>query len=143
MKHIDGASGNPGERIKSNIKEGRSRGFGAVTVARLAPGETLSVLDGEATTIRIDHGEVWITEDGSFIDHILSAGQLYTFDRPGLALVAAQAASRVTVYAPRLGARPGRIATTHRVLYERPTWRTIVATVWPASMLQASRSPAL
>ena len=127
----------------SNMREARSRGFGAVTVAPLAPGETLSVLNGEATTIRIDRGEVWITEEGSFVDHILRAGHRYTFDRPGLAIVAAQVAARVTLYAPRMGARAARIATNHRVLYERGTWRTILALLLPSSMLRASRSSAV
>ena len=127
----------------SYMEEARSRGFGAVTVAPLAPGETLSVLNGEATTIRIDRGEVWITEEGSFVDHILRAGHRYTFDRPGLAIVAAQVASRVTLYAPRMGARAARIATNHRVLYERGTWRTILALLLPSSMLRASRSSAV
>ena len=53
-----------------------------MTAASLAPGESLTVVDGEASTIRIDRGEVWLTEHGSFIDHLLVAGQAYTFDRP-------------------------------------------------------------
>ena len=124
----------------TKTKEARSRGFGAVTVAPLATGETLSILDGVATRIRIDSGEVWITEEGSFIDHILRAGQRYTFDRPGLAIVAARAASRVTLYAPRMGARARRIATARRVLYQRSTWRTILAMLWSPFTLRASRS---
>ena len=80
--------------------------------AFLARGESLAVVDGEASTIRIDRGEVWLTEHGSFIDHILVAGQSYTFDRPGRAIVAAQAESRVTVLAPH----EGRIFVTLRQL---------------------------
>ena len=62
--------------------------------ASLAPGESLAVVDGLASTLRIDCGEVWLTEHCSFIDHILVAGQSYTLDRPGKAIVAAQTESR-------------------------------------------------
>ena len=74
-----------------------------MTTAVMARGDRLSVTDGEATTIRIDRGCVWITEEGSVVDHVLEAGQRYTFDRPGVALVAAQNEVRVTLLAPRVG----------------------------------------
>ena len=103
-----------------------------MTAASLARGESLSVLDGVASTIRIDRGEVWLTEHGSFIDHILVAGQSYTFDRPGKAIVAAQADSRVTVLAPDEGPPAARIATGRRTLYARPWWWILPALLWPA-----------
>ena len=101
--------------------------------ASLAAGESLAVVDGVASTIRIDRGEVWLTEHGSFIDHILVAGQSYTFDRPGKAIVAAQAESRVTVLAPDEGPPPARIATARRTLYARPLRWLLPALLWPAS----------
>ena len=101
--------------------------------AFLARGESLAVVDGEASTIRIDRGEVWLTEHGSFIDHILVAGQSYTFDRPGRAIVAAQAESRVTVLAPHEGPPSARIATARRSLYARPLRWMLPALLWPAS----------
>jgi hypothetical protein len=40
----------------------------------LLPEEVLIITDGVGTTMRIDGGEVLITEEGSFIGHLLSAG---------------------------------------------------------------------
>ena len=117
----------------------RTRGPGAVTRAVIKRGDTLSVTDGEATTIRIDRGCVWITEEGSAIDHVLEAAQRYTFDRPGVALVAAQTDVRVTLLAPRVGPRPARIACGKTTLYLRPMWWDVIASVWPVSMRRASR----
>jgi len=110
-----------------------------VTTAVMARGDRLSVTDGEATTIRIDRGCVWITEEGSVVDHVLEAGQRYTFDRPGVALVAAQNEVRVTLLAPRVGPRPARIACGKATLYFRPLWWDVIAAMWPASMRRASR----
>ena len=101
--------------------------------ATLARDESLAVVDGVASTIRIDRGEVWLTEHGSFIDHILVAGQSYTFDRPGKAIVAAQTDSRVTVLAPREGPPPARISTARRTLYVRPLCWRLPALLWPAA----------
>ena len=117
----------------------RTRGSGAVTTALMARGDRLSVTDGEATTIRIDRGCVWITEEGSVVDHVLEAGQRYTFDRPGVALVAAQNEVRVTLLAPRVGPRPARIACGKATLYFRPLWWDVIAAMWPAFMRRASR----
>ena len=110
-----------------------------MTTAVMAKGDMLSVTDGEATTIRIDRGCVWITEEGSVIDHVLEAGQRYTFDRPGVALVAAQNDVRVTLLAPRVGPRPARIACGKATLYLRPLWWDMMATMWPPFMRRASR----
>ncbi len=103
-----------------------------MTAASLSPGESLTVVDGEASTIRIDRGEVWLTEHASFIDHVLVAGQAYTFDRPGKAIVSAQIDSHVTVFAPHEGPPPVRIATSLRTLYARPLWWALAALAWPA-----------
>jgi hypothetical protein len=72
-------------------------------------------------------------EHGSFVDHILVAGQAYTFDRPGTAIVTAQTDSRVTVLAPHEGPPPARIATVRRTLYVRPLRWMLPALLWPAS----------
>ena len=110
-----------------------------MTTAVMGRGDTVSVTDGEATTIRIDRGCVWITEEGSIIDHILEGGQRYTFDRPGVALISAQNDVRVTFLAPRVGPRPARIACGKATLYFRPLWWDVIAAMWPASMRRASR----
>lgn len=113
-----------------------------MTAAFLASGESLTVVDGEASTIRVDLGEVWLTEHGSFVDHILVAGQSYTFDRPGTAVVAAQADSRVTVLAPHEGPPPARIATARRTLYARPLKWLLPALLWPAAWRRPVTMPA-
>ena len=122
-----------------STKTTRTRGSGAVTTTVMDSGDTLSVTDGEATTIRIDRGCVWITEEGSVVDHILEAGQRYTFDRPGVALVAAHNDVRVTLLAPRVGPRPARIACGKATLYLRPLWQDVIAAMWPAFMRRPSR----
>ena len=95
--------------------------------------------DGEATTIRIDRGEVWITEEGSFIDHILAP----VSGTPSIArawrIVAAQGDVRVTLFAPRIGPRPARIPCGASTLYFRPAWWDVIASIWPAFMRRASR----
>jgi Protein of unknown function (DUF2917) len=106
----------------------------------LARDELLAVTDGEATTIRIERGEVWVTEHGSFIDHILSAGQRYTFDRPGVALVAAQRDSRVSLYLPRVGPPPASVerkGVRSTRLYAPSVWWRMLGRLWPASMRKA------
>jgi hypothetical protein len=112
-----------------------------VIAASLACGESLSVDDGVAATIRIDRGEVWLTEHGSFVDHILVAGQSYTFDRPGRAIVTAQADTRVAVLAPDEGPPPARIATARRTLYVRPLWWMLPALLWPAAWRRPAPVP--
>ena len=97
----------------------------------LPRGEAVIVTDGQATTVRVDRGTVWITEEGSHIDHILTAGQRYAFDRPGAAIVSAHTDARVTLMASRFAGWPARIATARTTLYARPLWRSIVAWVLP------------
>ena len=113
-----------------------------MTAAFLARGESLTVVDGEASTIRVDLGEVWLTEHGSFVDHILVAGQCYVFDRPGTAIVAAQEDSRVTVLAPHEGPPPARIATARRTLQVRPLKWLLPALLWPAAWRRPATMPA-
>ena len=97
----------------------------------IADGEALLVTDGEATTLHIDRGCVWVTEEGSFVDHVLVAGQRYTLDRPGIAIVTAHGDARVTLSARRLGARPSRVVAAGRTLYARPIWLSIVTMLLP------------
>lgn len=89
------------------------------------------VTNGKGTTVRIEGGCVWITEEKSFIDHVLVAGQRYTFDRPGVAIATAHEDACVTLDAPRFGAWPARVALAGKVLYLRPVWQTILGMLWP------------
>jgi Protein of unknown function (DUF2917) len=99
--------------------------------AEMPEGDSLVVTNGQGTTIRIDRGCVWITEEKSFIDHVLVAGQHYTFDRPGVAIATAREDARVTLDAPRIGRWPARVALAGKALYVRPVWQTIVGILLP------------
>lgn len=108
------------------------RAMRRIARAEIPVGESLAITDGEATTIRIDRGRIWITEEKSFIDHVLVAGQRYTLDRPGVAIVTAQEDARVTLVAPRIGAPPARVTLAGKALYVRPVWRKFVRMLLPS-----------
>jgi len=75
----------------------------------LQRGAWLALEDGVATVIQVKRGEVWISEEGSFIDHILVAGQHYAIDRPGVAIVSMQSEAHVAMHLPTDGMPPRRI----------------------------------
>lgn len=103
----------------------------------LAAEERLEISDGVATTLRIDTGEVLISEEGSFIDHILCAGQQYTIDRPGRAIVAARRRSRIALCSPKFGVPPESVERrnpglgTREMLYARSLWLKVAASLIP------------
>jgi hypothetical protein len=66
----------------------------------LAPEGLLAIRDGHAARIRCDAGSLWITEEGESKDTILASGDSYTLRRPGLALLSALGASRITIAGP-------------------------------------------
>lgn len=69
---------------------------------------------------------MWLTEEGSFVDHVLRAGQRYTFDRPGTALVTAQCDVHVTLTAPRRGPTAARIVLEGVLVHSRSlAWRLV------------------
>ena len=98
--------------------------------AEIPDGASLVVKDGELTTLRVLHGCVWVTEECSFIDHILVAGQRYTFDRPGVAIVTAHEDARVALAAPAT-ACPAHVSLAKRTLFERPAWQSIARFLIP------------
>src|SRR5215467_12485625 len=57
----------------------------------LNTGELLDINDGEGFTVRCLEGSVWITQSNDPRDIVLKAGQSFTLDKPGLALVCAAA----------------------------------------------------
>ena len=103
----------------------------------LAVEEWLAITDGVATTIQIYSGEVWMTEDGSFIDHILTAGHRYTFDRFGRAIVVARRESSIDLYSPRIGVPPRSVERCNphcnEILYARLPLLNAVAGPIPAA----------
>lgn len=54
---------------------------------RLARGQTLKVIDALGSTICVQQGSVWITEQNVGEDVILEAGHCHRLSRKGLALV--------------------------------------------------------
>lgn len=61
-----------------------------VGTKRLAPGQSLRVCDAVGSTVMCCAGTVWITQEGDLRDIFLTAGQSFTFDRSGLALIRAE-----------------------------------------------------
>jgi hypothetical protein len=74
----------------------------------LADGETLEIRDGQGTTLRVTRGAVWLTMEHDTRDIVLSAGDSFVVDRPGLTLVAAQAATTLCAIAVGDVRRAGR-----------------------------------
>lgn len=58
-------------------------------VTRLTPGQSLRVRDATGCTIMCCAGTVWITQENDAREILLAAGQRFTFDRAGIALVCA------------------------------------------------------
>jgi len=54
---------------------------------KLAPNQTLKVLDGAGSTVSAVTGSVWITEENQPRDIVLEAGGSYQLQYPGTALV--------------------------------------------------------
>lgn len=74
----------------------------------LRKSELLRVVDGAGRAVAVFSGTVWVTQEGDLADHVLGAGEVFTLDRGGLALVAALEDSTLTFVDPQPGrVRPG------------------------------------
>lgn len=62
---------------------------------RLARKDHLTVVDGRGASVRCLFGSVWLTQDGDPRDIVLGAGEAFTFDRDGVAIVYATADASV------------------------------------------------
>jgi Protein of unknown function (DUF2917) len=67
---------------------------------RLAHRGMLQLRDHAGDRIDCLDGSVWITQDGDPRDVVLDAGEAFTLDRPGTAIVYALADARVVVQRP-------------------------------------------
>jgi hypothetical protein len=54
---------------------------------RLAPNQTLRVVDGAGSTVCAVEGAVWITEENDSRDIVLEAGKCYRLKREGVAIL--------------------------------------------------------
>jgi hypothetical protein len=69
----------------------------------LTAGSMLRVCDGEGRAIVVFEGQVWITQDNDQRDFVLSAGESFSVDQPGLTLVEAVRDSKLLVVDTRPG----------------------------------------
>jgi hypothetical protein len=63
--------------------------FSDLCVRRLAKTDLLKLSDAAGHTIQCCAGCIWITQENDPRDVYLSAGESFTFDRPGTALISA------------------------------------------------------
>lgn len=61
-----------------------------IRVRQLTPGESLKLRDAAGHTVMCCAGTIWITQENDARDIYLSAGESFTFDRPGTALISAE-----------------------------------------------------
>ncbi len=59
----------------------------------------LSIRGGRGAVLFIEHGEVWVTQEGDLRDVVLPAGAWFRLDRDGTAIVQARRAAAVTLTA--------------------------------------------
>ena len=69
----------------------------ASAALRLARGQTLKIRDAVGSTICAREGTVWITEENSRKDIVLTPGACFSVDRPGLTLVQAFADASISL----------------------------------------------
>ena len=92
----------------------------------LPRGATLSIQDGVGLRLRVVSGEVWITEERSFVDLVIGAGEACPLTRPGRTLVEVRDRARLVLEpaSPGATARVVRLQTTPSgpwlVLHRRP-----------------------
>lgn len=74
----------------------------------LERGRSLQVQDGVGVRVRCRGGSVWITQHLDRRDVVLSPGQDFTLDRPGMAIVHAMRCARIALDEPAATAAPKR-----------------------------------
>ena len=91
------------------------------TRIRLDAHESISVIDGNGSRIACRDGKVWITQEQDARDILLGAGDAFTLDRGGLAIVQALGSSEIALDAPgRLtGVRGGNVTSLAVLGFDR------------------------
>lgn len=54
---------------------------------RLEPHQVIGLRDADGTRVQVRRGRLWITQDRDGRDLLVAAGNAFTLDRPGLALL--------------------------------------------------------
>ncbi len=92
----------------------------------LGAGDVVRLTDAQGVSIFVRAGTAWITEHGHPDDIVVSEGECFSVDRPGLVLVTPIHGATVVISAPPERARTCRIERIHRdgqhypVLCRRP-----------------------
>lgn len=87
----------------------------------LAPGDSINLDDARGTTVRVGRGQLWITQYGDPVDHVLEAGDTWAIERNGRTVVQAQRDSLVHLTGP--GApRPLPSIARNRTLLSIAAW---------------------
>ena len=78
-----------------------SPGFG--NQVDLDDGDAMHLMDARGTTLRVNRGQLWITQDRDLRDIVLAPGDVWTVERNGLTIATAQRATSLALVGP--GAR--------------------------------------
>ena len=76
----------------------------------LAPRALHRVLDGEGLNLLCLKGAVWVTQEDDARDIILAAGESFTLDRKGLAVLYALSAACIAMQSHAIPSLPARAA---------------------------------
>lgn len=67
------------------------------SAVRLEDQQQISVIDGKGARIACRAGRVWITQDRDAADVLLAAGQFFTLDRNGIAVIQALSSAEIVL----------------------------------------------
>ncbi len=97
----------------------------------LAPGDSINLDDARGTTVRVGRGQLWITQYGDPVDHVLEAGDTWAVERNGRTVVQAQQDTLVHLTGPG-ASRPYSTIARNRTLLRIAAWlrRAAVARRW-------------
>ena len=97
----------------------------------LAPGDSISLDDARGTTVRVGRGQLWITQHGDPVDHVLAAGDSWAVERNGRTVVQAQSDTLVDLTGPG-ASRPLLAIARNRTFLRIAAWlhRAAAARRW-------------
>jgi len=105
----------PFQRVTTSMDgstEPAPSGAGRLTV-QLEPRELIGIDNASGAVVRVESGQLWITQADDSRDYVVDAGQALRLDRDGLALLTAILPSKLTI-TPGASARVDRISMERR-----------------------------